>query len=269
MSYNMYSEKLEALIGAALTDGVLTEKEKQILFKNAQAEGIDLDEFEMVLDARLVALQKEEREKAEKSAPKSTKFGDVRKCPACGAMVAVGNAACLECGYAFTEECSTAAIDKLYERLAAIEDKYQQRASILNTISSALTQGDPRLIKAKEKLNAIAVFNVPNTRAELLGLLTSILELVDPKAPKNGVGLGLDVERLGFGYWLLYCNCINKAKLSFAKDPSFAPYFERYEQMAIEAKKFRLSTTTKALLIGLGGFITLFGLLILLIIYLD
>ena len=48
----MYNEKIEALIKAALADGVLTEKEKEILFKNAQAEGIDLDEFEMVLDAR-------------------------------------------------------------------------------------------------------------------------------------------------------------------------------------------------------------------------
>jgi hypothetical protein len=35
----MYSEKLEKLINIALADGVLTEKEKQILFKNAAIEG--------------------------------------------------------------------------------------------------------------------------------------------------------------------------------------------------------------------------------------
>jgi hypothetical protein len=49
----MYSEKLEKLIELALADGVLTEKEKQLLMKVAQAEGVDLDEFEMVLEARL------------------------------------------------------------------------------------------------------------------------------------------------------------------------------------------------------------------------
>lgn len=49
----MYNEKLEALITAALADGVLTEKEKQILFKKAEAMGIDRDEFELVLDGRL------------------------------------------------------------------------------------------------------------------------------------------------------------------------------------------------------------------------
>jgi hypothetical protein len=49
----MYSEKLEKLIELALADGVLTEKEKQVLLKNAEAEGVDPDEFEMVLEARL------------------------------------------------------------------------------------------------------------------------------------------------------------------------------------------------------------------------
>ncbi len=45
----MYNEQIESLISAALADGVLTEKEKQILFKRAESMGIDLDEFEMVL----------------------------------------------------------------------------------------------------------------------------------------------------------------------------------------------------------------------------
>ena len=59
----MYNEKLEALISAALADGVLTEKEKQVLFKKAEAMGIDLDEFEMVLEGRLAKCQKEKAEK--------------------------------------------------------------------------------------------------------------------------------------------------------------------------------------------------------------
>ena len=59
----MYDERIEGLIKAALADGMLTEKEKQVLFKRAQEQGIDLDEFEMVLDARLVELQKEEKER--------------------------------------------------------------------------------------------------------------------------------------------------------------------------------------------------------------
>ena len=55
----MYDEKLEALITAALADGVLTDKEENILFKKAEAMGIDLDEFELVLSGRLAKRKKE------------------------------------------------------------------------------------------------------------------------------------------------------------------------------------------------------------------
>ena len=54
----MYNEQLEKLIDYALADGELTEKEKQVLFKKAESMGVDLDEFEMVLDARLFEKQK-------------------------------------------------------------------------------------------------------------------------------------------------------------------------------------------------------------------
>ena len=54
----MYSEELENLVSAALADGELTEKEKQILFKKAESMGIDLDEFEMVLNAKLFEAKK-------------------------------------------------------------------------------------------------------------------------------------------------------------------------------------------------------------------
>ena len=53
----MYNEQIEKLINIALSDGTITEKEKQILYRKAQAAGIDLDEFEMVLDARLLEVQ--------------------------------------------------------------------------------------------------------------------------------------------------------------------------------------------------------------------
>lgn len=53
----MYNEELEHLIKMALMDGVLSTKEKHILFKKAESFGIDLDEFEMVLNGRLFEKQ--------------------------------------------------------------------------------------------------------------------------------------------------------------------------------------------------------------------
>ena len=57
MENKRYNEELEQLIEIALTDGVLTEKKKEVIFKKAQALGIDLDELEMDLDARVYRLQ--------------------------------------------------------------------------------------------------------------------------------------------------------------------------------------------------------------------
>ena len=61
----MYNEELENLIEAALEDGVLTAKEKQVLLKKAQSMGIAPDEFEIVLDARLVKIKKENEHKGQ------------------------------------------------------------------------------------------------------------------------------------------------------------------------------------------------------------
>lgn len=68
----MYNEKLEALITAALADGVLTDKEKNLLFKKAEAMGIDRDEFELVLEGRL-AKRKKEMEAQDPQATKPAK----------------------------------------------------------------------------------------------------------------------------------------------------------------------------------------------------
>lgn len=55
----MYNEQIESLITAALADCVLTDKEKNLLFKKAEAMGIDRDEFELVLEGRLAKRKKE------------------------------------------------------------------------------------------------------------------------------------------------------------------------------------------------------------------
>ena len=49
----MYNEEVEKLIEMALLDGDLTERERQILLSKAEAMGINLAEFEMVLEAKL------------------------------------------------------------------------------------------------------------------------------------------------------------------------------------------------------------------------
>ena len=72
----MYDEQIEALISAALADGKLTEKEKQVLMKRAEAQGIELDEFEMVLSARLFELEEAETANAASSKKKKKRLNE-------------------------------------------------------------------------------------------------------------------------------------------------------------------------------------------------
>ena len=73
----MYNEKLEALITAALADGVLPDKEKNLLFKKAEAMGIDRDEFELVLEGRLAKRKKEMETQAPQAAKPAKKEGAI------------------------------------------------------------------------------------------------------------------------------------------------------------------------------------------------
>lgn len=196
----MYNEQIEALISAALADGTLTEKEKQILFKKAQAQGIDLDEFEMVLDARLVELEKAEKEKAAASAPKSNKLGDVKKCPNCGAIVQSYQGKCHECGYEFEDIEANAAVKEL--------------SSILNNNKSGA-----------DRAEIIMGFPIPSTKANLIEFMSYLQSNAASK--DNGDAFAVKLQE-----------CIVKAKTFYSTDAQLTllvKHIEEAEKKRIEA----------------------------------
>lgn len=224
---SMYNEQLEKLIDYALADGELTEKEKQVLFKKAEAMGVDLDEFEMVLDARLVEQKKKEAElshsqelelakakaaaQAQAAAPKSEKFGDVRKCPSCGAILQSFQTKCDECGYEFRNVGVVNSSQRLFDLLQAAElrkseqiaahqqeknrrleelsRKHNNESSIVKILSGSKhhakqdeeredlireLNNDLQTLERKsieEKASIIKNFPVPNSKEDLLELL--------------------------------------------------------------------------------------------------
>ncbi|MCF0210780.1 MAG: hypothetical protein HUK18_05680 [Bacteroidales bacterium] len=192
----MYNERLEQLIDAALADGELTEKEKQILFKNAQALGVDLDEFEMVLDARLVKLKRTEAENAKTSAPKSNKLGDVKKCPNCGAMVQSYQGICSECGYAFEGIDANAAAKELANLLInASQSNYKK---------------------------IIETYPIPMDKASLIQFTTWLSPHTSDTIRKA------DYDIIN-AYVNKYAECIRKLKISFPNDKEAKLLMEQFE----------------------------------------
>ena len=204
----MLTPELEQLINYALEDGVLTDKERSVLMRKAQAAGADLDEFEMILDAKLHEVQKTAATVAPKS--NSNKHGEVRKCPACGAMVSAFSTRCSECGFEFNNVEANKSANTLFEKLQALEmekahelaqheesknkqllalserhnsggtltkifanngaAQNEERDDLIRTLEKGARQIERKYMDAK--INMIKVFAVPNTKGDLLELLS-------------------------------------------------------------------------------------------------
>lgn len=177
----MYNEQIEALISAALTDGVLTEKEKQILFKKAQSMGIDLDEFEMVLDARLVELEQAEKAKAAAAAPKSNKLGDVRKCPQCGAVIGSFQMTCPECGFEFSGVGPNKYVEKFaFELQKQLEKQDGGSGSLFDIFDTTGIYKERRQNNAMIKAEVLFVRNypLPMTKEDCVEMLNYMLSRI-------------------------------------------------------------------------------------------
>ncbi len=213
----MYDERIEALIKAAISDGKLTGKEKLILFRRAEALGIDLEEFEMVLESRLAevqkaeALQKHQRqielEKAKMAAaqanpyaPQTNKMGFVKKCPACGAIVNNFLGSCPSCGLEFVGVRASSVAQDLFELLKEVDEKNGFFQSY------------------RKKITIITNFPIPNTKEDLLDIIVSL----EPKARDYT----MTQKDLCIAYLRKYEECINKAELLFPDDPMLQPYIK-------------------------------------------
>lgn len=192
----MYDEQLEKLIEMAIVDGELSAKEKLTLFKKAESLGIDLDEFELILDGRLFerqqALKNSQPAPAEPAAsaapttPKSEKFGDIRKCPACGAIVGAMQALCGDCGHSFTSIESVSSVTKLYEQLQLVETEERNRkveGGLIGRISGSAAAQDPQLEERikKRKAGVVSAFPVPNSKEDIV----EFLSMAVPEAGKK------------------------------------------------------------------------------------
>lgn len=217
----MFSKELEEVIEAALADGALTDKERAVLHKRAQAEGVDPDELDIVIDGRLAKMKRQEdwlRPAPPKEAT-NQKYGNVLKCPSCGAQVVGGSALCPECGYAFSNVGANSSYEKLSAKLEAIEVAYRDKVSI-----SIPLYGVSK--KVKEKANVIRMFPVPNTRADLLEFLASMSAQISSMKQTQSMQVFED-QMMRKAYEAKYEECVNKARISFANDPDFAPYLQK------------------------------------------
>lgn len=176
---DILSPKLNRLIEAAVADGEISDGERQVLIRNAQAEGVPVDEVFMILDAKLYerrrALETQGRPAAHRA---SENRALKKKCPHCGAPVKVLSTNCPECGYDYlapVEDTSASAIEKLNAALEEVDN--EKSTSLMGAYMSLMGQksNDPEKINKKKRI--IENFPVPSDKKGIFDFFVAVAPL--------------------------------------------------------------------------------------------
>lgn len=208
----MYSKELEELIESVLADGVITDQERAVLRKRAQASGEDPDEVMIVVEGRLAKMKKEAK-------PTKEKRGNVVYCPNCGAIIEAGAVKCKECGYVFTNvkvnssaERFAADLAKLFDKNKGAHHDYEKEEQI------------------REINEFIKNFPLPTTKEDMLEFIASM------DARRRNVSEFQDA------YGTKYKECVTKAKVLFTGDEDLNKLLSQTEKidLAVYPKKVNL-----------------------------
>lgn len=177
--------ELEKLIEFALADGVVTDKEREIVRRKAEKLGEDPDEAEMILDAKLAMQNKDAVSSTPPSPPpavpprtqeqKSSKVGDIMTCPACGATANSMELSCGECGHEFRNTGLSNLMSEFKEKIdKAANNAIQEKSTGLFGKMMALvdqeTDNERKIYNAKA--NIIKNFPIPSNKEDLIEFMT-------------------------------------------------------------------------------------------------
>ena len=167
-------DELKKLIDAAMADGIITSKEREVITRKAAALGMDADEVDVYLDAEI--------QKAELAADvaKRDKIGPV--CPQCGKQVPPLTLKC-DCGYEFTTNHQISSVQILSEKIEKILEK-----PLPNDDEKRKEEIENRDQQIRE---IISMFPVPNTKEDIIEFLSLSL----PKSRRKGGFLGSMMNR--------------------------------------------------------------------------
>ena len=108
MANNLIPEELNALIREYLTDGVLTNKERQVILNKAEKMGLDRDEIDLYLDAQV--------QKIDQQTDAAVRKQKGKQCPYCGGSIPLLTDKCPHCGENITAEASEE-LQEIFENL--------------------------------------------------------------------------------------------------------------------------------------------------------
>ena len=245
--------ELEKFIDMALVDGVITEDEKAFLIKKADQLGVEKDEFDFILNAKIQMKQKEFQESvppppqnvSANTEKKSQKEGTTKKCLSCGAPVESFNTKCSDCGHEFRNTEAAFTVQKLNDELMKIEevvrkDYFDNKRDRNVFPKGGLNREEKVMMKiqaqidqeieascADRKLSFISTFPIPNSKEDIL----EILAIGTPEAKRKLSFMEKVQQSKGKmkKAWLAKCEqIIIKARIAMKEDKKTLEQIEVY-----------------------------------------
>ena len=149
--------------------------------------------------------------------PPSDKHGDVRKCPACGAIVEAFTARCPTCGHEFSNVAANSSIQRLFDMLNNVEKDSN------GSVWSELGFGGEK--DARRRKSIIQNFPIPTTKEDIL----EFLALAVPLARKPSFWSDDEMAKEMYPTWKAKCEqIIMKAKFSLKDDTETLAMIKEY-----------------------------------------
>jgi hypothetical protein len=244
--------EIEKLIDFALADGVISDKEREIIRNKAEKLGEDPDEAEMILDAKL-AMEGNQATTPPPTASNpppintptaasgpppinvppasstSNKVGNIQTCPACGATVNAMELNCSECRHEFTDINDGLSISKLMKQIEKVNiDQYEDEDDYYKKVAS--------LIKGSI---------VPNVAKDIFEFGSKAVSEIDSQTAypeKDSLAWKSKVE-----------DCILKLKLAEIQNPNYISLRNELEKaLAIKVKRIEKTNRNNWIFIVLG-----------------
>lgn len=205
MAKKLIPEELDLLIQEFLTDGILTDKERQVVLKKAEGMGLDRDEIDLYLDAQV--------QKIDQVTDAAVRKRKSKECPYCGAPVPQLADKCPECGQFITPEASKELqdiLDKLedalvnmksrkdVERNKAIVERYARKAKLYYSnnpkMKPLLIDIEKEMLLASRNAKTQSILNATIKNKRIWASIPAIIGLImllTCDGNLQGLGLGI------------------------------------------------------------------------------
>ena len=227
------NEELEFLINMAIADGEVTDKERAIILRKAEALGLDIDEIEIIINGKLHQF------KNTKSVESKEKSGNIKTCPSCGSHLKTFQLKCEDCGHEFRNTQNTFKLLEFQKNLNSIVE--EERKKIDRTPGEGFWGYDKLIIAESLAQNAIyerqalyiSTFPVPNNNEDLMEFLSMAMGEATKPQP-NLIGMGAahkDYPKviLNNAWKSKAQQIIMKSKIIFKNDPQNLHIIQEHE----------------------------------------